>query len=303
MSSNKNSINYPKVTIGIPVYNGEQFIHKAIDSLLAQTFTDFELIISDNASSDSTSAICQKYLKKDKRIRYFRQEKNMGPLYNFLFLLQQAKSQYFMWAAADDFWSPCFVEKNISILESSKNIVGSISDVEFYGCVPDSLKSNANGSTYRNLIKNQQSSASHEEKLGFYLRFNRGIHIYSIFRTDILQKSIIHQIHSGWDQTVILNVLKHGDLHIIDEVLMFRSAQGLTSTGSIIRRLRKQKVALPWIIFQFVPFTFYAAKHLGLRIFMKNIMWFIRLNYRGERSILSALIRTCKRKICRQEDF
>ena len=82
----------PKVSIGMPVYNGEQFLHKRIDSLLAQTFQNCELIISDNASTDSTPSICNEYSKKDKRIRYFRQERNMGVIWNFNFVLDQAKS-------------------------------------------------------------------------------------------------------------------------------------------------------------------------------------------------------------------
>lgn len=92
----------PQVSIGMPVYNGERFIREAIDSLLAQTFTDFELIISDNASTDQTEAICQEYAKKDSRIRYVRQANNIGATANFEFVLDEAGSEFFMWAAADD---------------------------------------------------------------------------------------------------------------------------------------------------------------------------------------------------------
>ena len=72
----------PKVSIGMPVYNGEGFIHKALDSVQAQTFSDFELIISDNASTDATAEICKEYERRDKRIQYIRQPKNMGALFN-----------------------------------------------------------------------------------------------------------------------------------------------------------------------------------------------------------------------------
>jgi len=72
-----------KLSIGMPVYNGELFIERAIESILAQTFTDFELIISDNASTDSTQEICQNFSKKDDRIRIFKQEKNIGVHRNF----------------------------------------------------------------------------------------------------------------------------------------------------------------------------------------------------------------------------
>ncbi len=76
----------PKVTIGLPVYNGEKFLNEKIDSLLKQTFSDFEIIISDNASSDNTKIICEKYLKKDNRIKYYRQEKNIG-VRSFVYIL------------------------------------------------------------------------------------------------------------------------------------------------------------------------------------------------------------------------
>ncbi|MEW5802907.1 MAG: glycosyltransferase family 2 protein [bacterium] len=95
----------------MPVYNGEKFIREALDSLLAQTFTDFELIISDNASTDRTGMICREYGKNDKRIRYFRQPENKGALFNFNFVLKQADGQYFMWAAHDDKWDSNWIEK------------------------------------------------------------------------------------------------------------------------------------------------------------------------------------------------
>jgi glycosyltransferase involved in cell wall biosynthesis len=96
--------NVPKVSIGMPVYNGEKFIHDALNSILAQTFTDFELIISDNGSTDSTEAICRVYAEKDDRIRYVRQVENKGGLFNFKFVLDEAVGDYFMWAAHDDVW-------------------------------------------------------------------------------------------------------------------------------------------------------------------------------------------------------
>ena len=99
----------PQVSIGMPVYNGEPYIREALDSLLAQTFTDFELIISDNASTDSTEAICREYAAKDDRIRYVRQAANHGGGANFQFVLDEAVGEYFMWAAADDWWDPNWV--------------------------------------------------------------------------------------------------------------------------------------------------------------------------------------------------
>jgi len=85
-----------KLSIGIPVFNGEKFLRQCLDSLLTQTFANFELIISDNASDDSTSDICNEYSKKFKNFRYFKQKKNMGIKWNFNFVLEQAKCNYFI---------------------------------------------------------------------------------------------------------------------------------------------------------------------------------------------------------------
>lgn len=108
----------PRVTIGMPAYNEERYIAKALDSLLAQTFKDFELIIFDNASTDRTSAIRQEYARKDARIAYHHQPENVGARKNIQSLLHHAQSKYFMWAAADDVWDLQFLELLVRALES-----------------------------------------------------------------------------------------------------------------------------------------------------------------------------------------
>lgn len=120
MTSQNNST----ISIGMPVYNGAQYIREALNSLLAQTFADFELIISDNASTDSTQSICEEYERRDPRIRYVRQSKNNGALANFQFVLDQAQGEYFMWAAADDLWDKHWIEKVYTHIRDSKQVAG-----------------------------------------------------------------------------------------------------------------------------------------------------------------------------------
>jgi len=110
-----------KLFIGMPVYNGEKYIKNALDSLVCQTFTDWEMLISDNASEDDTPLICKEYCDKDKRIKYVRQSTNIGYL-NFRYLLENSESEYFMWAAADDEWDSAFIEACLKCLESSENV-------------------------------------------------------------------------------------------------------------------------------------------------------------------------------------
>jgi glycosyltransferase involved in cell wall biosynthesis len=96
----------PRLSVGLPVYNGEHYVAESLEALLGQTFHDFELIISDNASTDCTADICQHYAKIDSRIRYFRQEVNIGLAPNHNFVVDQARGGLFKWAAGDDFYAP-----------------------------------------------------------------------------------------------------------------------------------------------------------------------------------------------------
>jgi glycosyltransferase involved in cell wall biosynthesis len=113
----------PKVTIGMPVYNGEPFIREALDSLLAQTFKEFELIISDNCSTDGTESICKDYEARDHRVRCIRQPENRGPDHNFIFVLNEARGEYFMWAAHDDVWHPHFLQELVEALDNNRDAV------------------------------------------------------------------------------------------------------------------------------------------------------------------------------------
>lgn len=113
----------PLLSIGLFVYNGERFIKEAIDSILNQTFTDFELIISDNASTDRTCEIVEAYAKSDDRIRYYRSEKNMGAGWNARRVYELATSKYFRWAAVDDLLEPDLLSRCVEVLESDPGCV------------------------------------------------------------------------------------------------------------------------------------------------------------------------------------
>jgi glycosyltransferase involved in cell wall biosynthesis len=110
----------PPVTIGLPVYNGENYLAEAIQSLQAQTFGDFSLIISDNASTDSTEEIIRDVAKADSRIVYHRQETNLGGPANYDFTLHQASSEFFLWHAHDDLRAPEYLEKTHQVIRASE---------------------------------------------------------------------------------------------------------------------------------------------------------------------------------------
>jgi glycosyltransferase involved in cell wall biosynthesis len=113
----------PTVAIGLPVYNGENYLREAIDSLLAQDYVNFKIVISDNASTDSTGDICREYVARDDRITYHLAEKNLGACWNFNRVLELSEGDYFMWAAHDDLWAPGFISKCVEALERDKEAV------------------------------------------------------------------------------------------------------------------------------------------------------------------------------------
>lgn len=113
----------PLVSICMPVYNGERFIRQSLDSLLAQDYEKFELIISDNASTDRTSEICRNYLAEDERVRYYRNKINLGAAKNFNRAFELSSGKYFMFAGDHDLWHPTFISRCISILEKEPDVV------------------------------------------------------------------------------------------------------------------------------------------------------------------------------------
>jgi glycosyltransferase involved in cell wall biosynthesis len=113
----------PLVSIGVPVYNEESYIHQTLDSLLAQDYENFELIISDNASTDATQQICLEYATREPRIKYHRNETNLGSVKNFNTLFKLSSGTYFMWAGAHDRWEPNFISRCIEVLENEPSVV------------------------------------------------------------------------------------------------------------------------------------------------------------------------------------
>src|SRR5690242_8968780 len=113
----------PKVTVGMPVYNGERYMRFALDSLLAQDFQDFEIVISDNASTDRTSEICAEYAARDSRVRYHRNATNIGASPNYNRTFELARGQYFKWCAHDDVCLPSFLSKCVATMEAAPSSV------------------------------------------------------------------------------------------------------------------------------------------------------------------------------------
>jgi glycosyltransferase involved in cell wall biosynthesis len=113
----------PQISLGMPVYNGATYLRSTLDAILAQTFTNFELIISDNASTDETAEICRAYATRDQRIRFYRNEKNMGASWNFNRVYSLSRAPYFKQVAHDDLCEPTFLQRCFDVLESDPSVV------------------------------------------------------------------------------------------------------------------------------------------------------------------------------------
>jgi glycosyltransferase involved in cell wall biosynthesis len=286
-----------KVTIGMPVFNGEKFLKSSIDSLLSQTYQNFELIISDNNSTDLTESICREYKKQDSRIKYYRQKENIGPTANFRFVLEQSESEYFMWAAVDDKWKSTFLEKNMNILLNNNNIVGSVSQIQIY--TDDKLNSNNRDTDFSNLKKKLIAKfrtrgtydmiGKYENKVRILLKKSSYPSIYSVFRTSVLKKSYINNQFVGVDAAILLNILKYGDLKSLVETLMYRYDSGLSTKGSISISKDLYGGFLSYV-FPHYHLTRWCMKNLGLRIFFKNLDHFIFVNFASEVFLILDLI-------------
>jgi glycosyltransferase involved in cell wall biosynthesis len=113
----------PLVSIGMPIYNEAKHLAEALESLLAQDYRSFELIICDNASEDTSPRVAATYLEQDPRISYHRSERNMGSIENFRKALSLARGDYFMWASGHDLWRPTFVSRCVELLEREAKTV------------------------------------------------------------------------------------------------------------------------------------------------------------------------------------
>ena len=286
----------PKLTIGMPVYNGELFIKKSIESILAQTFTDFELFISDNSSTDSTHEICQNFLKKDDRIKIFRQKENIGIHRNFNFLLSQAKGKYFAWAAVDDYLDNDFMEKNLKILESDTSIVSSIGKIVPYGIdslnIDSKLIDTSNFPKFlKNFVKHGRRkkmndttpiSGNIDHKIRTFLKITKSLgRFYGVHRTEQLKQCIVQKPFINVEVSVFLNLLKLGDFYEESSTTLYEFDEGISSRG-IINMAKYSEHTFFGIFFPFYPFTKWVIQNFGILTFIKNFDILFKMNLGGE---------------------
>ncbi len=222
----------PRVSIGLPVYNGENYLTSAIETLLAQTFTDFELIISDNCSTDRTQDICRSFCDRDARIRYVRQAKNLGAVRNFNLVFHYARGEYFKWAAHDDVCAPAFLQRCVERLDANPSVVWCYPRSDKIGpdgeslisCLPTgdpSLRRLPNGELTWNGHPRTDYDSRHPHKRfrGVLLGTTWSVDAYALIRSAALQKTRLELPFYGSEKVLIGELSLLGRCDHIPELL------------------------------------------------------------------------------------
>jgi len=283
------SKNVPLVSIGIPVYNGEKTIREVIDSLLSQDFNDFELIISDNASTDSTGSICQMYTKRDPRVHYHLNETNLGHIANFNGLIHLARGKYFMWAADDDWWEPDYVSCMVDALDNNPDAVLSFSGYDFISAdkTPYTKKDNMSKSIGRDTTF---SRLLYSCSLSRWVA--NGNYVHGLMLREKLLKcggmDVRVDAFRGTDWVMIFHLLCYGKFLKVDRVLFHKRINSdrdyCFSREPIEQRLAKQsfyslvRSYLKWLIQGHEPYHILRViirEERSLKIYHKIVLYLI----------------------------
>ena len=206
----------PIVSIGMPVRNGESFIEEAIQSLLKQTFSDFELIISDNASEDRTSIICQHYAGRDRRIRYSRFQTNVGAALNFNQVFRLARGRFFKWAFHDDICLPDFLLRCVEIFQNSPLAV-----VVVYPRT-ELIDEKNRSLGHDRLSLGIEERMPHRRLTYFIKNIRQSNPIFGLIRSESLRKTRLHDSFISSDYVLIAELLLLGEFREVPEVLFRR---------------------------------------------------------------------------------
>jgi glycosyltransferase involved in cell wall biosynthesis len=204
----------PRLTIGLPVYNGENYLAESIDALLAQTYTDFELVISDNASADGTEEICRKYAAGDDRIRYVKQPVNIGAAPNHNFLVDQARGELFKWAAHDDLFAPRLVESCVELLDANHDAALAHTYMAIVDEAGDVME------TYDYTLKTDSPSAP--VRFRDLLFTDGGDDFYGVIRTDVMRAIAPHDSYHNAGRKLVAEMSLYGRFLQVPEVMFFR---------------------------------------------------------------------------------
>ncbi len=213
----------PPVSIGMPVFNGQKYVVAALNSILEQSFSDFELIISDNASTDGTPEICQEFARKDRRIRYVRQPSNLGAPRNFNFVFQQSQGKYFKWAAANDVCDRDLVAICKKELDQHSDVVlcfGKTVAIDHEGRVLWPIADDL-------VIKDARPS----RRFRYVVDHSHYNNVHAgLFRADSLRRTMLEKPYPSGDLVMIAELSLYGFFCEVPQVLFYRREAPGTAT-------------------------------------------------------------------------
>jgi glycosyltransferase involved in cell wall biosynthesis len=204
---------FPNVSIGLPVYNGEKYLPAALNSILQQDYTDFELIISDNASTDTTQDICRQFAIKDSRIRYYRNELNIGACENFRQVFKQSRAKYFKWACHDDVHLPGFMRRCVEVMSHASPTVVLVA--------PRTQIINADGQVIPTSIEclHTPQVRPHQRIAEVLRNVKWATALYGLFRREALEKTRLIDSFFASDRVLLFEAAILGQILEIPEVL------------------------------------------------------------------------------------
>ncbi len=222
----------PKLTLGIPVYNGAAYLAQLFDCLRAQTFIDYEAIISDNASTDATEQICQRMIASDARFRYERNAANIGAAPNFNRVFEQATGRYFKWTAHDDLLAPTYLERCVAVLDEDPSVCVCHAAIQVVNAELRPLSFDAELGRY---VDVDGTPALLREPLGLAAspdparRFDDVLHgmrlcseIFGVMRTDLVRRTSLHGSYYGSDKVLLAELAMLGRIETVPEALFIK---------------------------------------------------------------------------------
>lgn len=243
----------PLVSIGLPVYNGESYVAEAIQCVLDQTFSNWELIICDNHSNDRTLAICRRFADQDPRIRLYQNTRNMGVCFNYREVFRHSRAKYFKWMTHDDLFAPRFLETCVRELEEDKQIVLVFPKMRVVNADGQILRRQ----TYDLSVLEQSADARAEHFMKIAALGMDFIWLaYGLVRHDVLQQCGAMGLYAGADQVLLFKIAVRGSIKQIDEEMFFRREHPQAETcrrGSTVRERAKgayaddnRRFVFPW---------------------------------------------------------
>ncbi len=212
----------PLVSIGLAVYNGERYLEEAIGSILAQSYRNLELIISDNASTDTTEAICRRFVANDPRVRYYRNATNIGGANNENLTFTYARGKYFRWAAHDDVLAPTLIERCVELMEARPEVVLCHSRV---------VVIDAEGRPLHIIAHDAGSAPRPSERLSRLAALDhRCEETYGLMRAEILRLTGLQRNYTDSDRTLLVHMSLYGPFYELPEPLFYRRIHPGAST-------------------------------------------------------------------------